>query len=156
MLKPSPSGFFGIRQSLCYACFCMALVNFFFLSRNGIVTSGEAAKYIGQQNSYWQQAIWVRQPVALFTETGLIAACLHFHIGLVAVIVLHLVFNFAAGLFFYKTFNIFSNLFPWHLPEPWFSYWIFLTRNSTVFYKPSLCFSALPCYSVLIFWRLKK
>ena len=80
------------------------LVNAFFFIKNGIVTTGEAEKYIGQANIFLQTGsvsspnLWF-----YFIETGLIAFCIKFHASFLIIIIIQFILNFAATLFFYKT-----------------------------------------------------
>jgi hypothetical protein len=90
--------------------FIWAFINIFLCTKNGMVTSGEAEKYIGQAKVFLQTGnlsspnLWF-----YFIEIGLIATCLKLHCSLVLVVGMHLLFNFIATIYFYKIIGTIFN-----------------------------------------------
>jgi hypothetical protein len=81
-----------------------ALVNFFFLLKNGIITTGEAGKYINQAHIFLQTGrpesanLWL-----YFVQISLLAFCLKFKLSFIVVFFVQLFFNLLATLYFFKT-----------------------------------------------------
>jgi hypothetical protein len=87
-----------------------ALVNFFFLYKNGIIVTGEAGKYISQAQIFLQTG---RPESANFwlyiVQISLLAFCLKFHLSFAFVFFIQLFFNLLATLYFYKTVRLLWN-----------------------------------------------
>lgn len=81
-----------------------AITTCFFSIKNGIVTTGEAEKYIGQANLFIQSGhlsapnLWM-----YFTQIALLAFCIKLKSGFVIAVVVQLFFNLYSALYFYKT-----------------------------------------------------
>lgn len=80
------------------------VVNIFFLLKNGMVTTGEAEKYIGQANLFSQSGhlsasnLWM-----YFTQIALLSFCIKFKLDFVCAVIVQLFFNFFSLLYFYNT-----------------------------------------------------
>jgi hypothetical protein len=87
-----------------------AFINTFFLIKNGIVTTGEAEKYIGQSNLFIQtghlssSSLWL-----YFTQIALLSFCIKLHLSFVLVLIVQLVFNLVATFCFYRTLQLIFN-----------------------------------------------
>ena len=82
-------------------------INAYFLIRNGVVTSGEAEKYIRQAHIFIQTGhpetrnFWL-----YFIQIALLSLCLKAHLGFVFALSIQLLFNFLATFYFFKTVSI--------------------------------------------------
>ncbi len=98
----------GITDKNKYAILILwAFVNSFFLFKNGIVTTGEAEKYIGQANIFLNKGnvdtlnLWF-----YFVEIGLLAFCMKLNLSFAIVVGIQLFFNLLAVLYFYRTLAV--------------------------------------------------
>jgi len=79
-------------------------INAFFLWKNGIVTTGEAEKYIYQAQLYVTTGHFTTPNFWLyFIPVSLISLCLKFHLGFGWFVALQLFVNLAATLYFFRT-----------------------------------------------------
>ncbi len=80
------------------------LVNGFFLLKNGIITTGEAEKYIYQahvlvRTGHFESPNFIFYSVIIF----FISACLKFHLGFGWIVAIQTGLNLAAAFYFHKT-----------------------------------------------------
>lgn len=92
------------RQTLAAIGILWLIVNAFFLWKNGMVTNGEAGKYISQAHLYLGTGrpetpnLWL-----YFLQIGLLALCIRLKLSLAFVMGIQLLFNLIATYCFYRT-----------------------------------------------------
>jgi len=84
-----------------------ALLNGFFLARHGLVTTGEAAKYIEQARLFTDTGR-LSSPnfYFYFIQIALLSLCMKLHLGFAFALAVQLFFNLAALLYFFKTLAV--------------------------------------------------
>jgi hypothetical protein len=132
-----------------------ALVNSFFLLKNGIVTTGEAEKYIGQANLFIKTGHLSAANLSLyFTQIALLSFCIKLNVSFAIVVIVQLFFNLLATFCFYRTL-----LFIFNSPTVALTGTIILLANqpyqefNTFLQTESLFFSftlILTCYVISI------
>src|SRR5882724_4669003 len=81
-----------------------SLVNIFLLFHQGIVTTGEAAKYIDTAQSFLDKGHLPSSNFWYYSITVfLLSFCLKLHLGFAPVVIIQLLCNLAATLYFFDT-----------------------------------------------------